>query len=80
MGMQELLDVLRAQPFVPFRLHMREGRTRDVLHPDQALVLRTVVVLPILSPNGVPERLETLSLIHVVGVEQLTTPVGTNGA
>lgn len=80
MGMQDLLDILRAEPFVPFRIHMKEGRTRDVRYPDQALVVRSAVVLPVLSPEGVPESLETLSLIHVVRVEQLAKPVGSNGA
>ena len=80
MGMQDLIDILRVRPFVPFRIFASDGRTHDVRHPDQALVLSTVVVLPIISPAGVPERQESLSLIHVVRVEQLTTPIGSNGA
>ena len=80
MGMQDLIDMLRVRPFVPFRLYATDGRTRDVRHPDQALVLRSVVVLPILSVDGVPERQESLSLVHIVRAEQLSSPVGSNGA
>jgi hypothetical protein len=78
--MQELLDVLRVEPFVPFRIHMTGGKTHDVRHPDQALVLRSAVVLPIISADGVPERQETLSLVHIVRVEQLAPPFSSNGA
>ena len=81
MGMQDLIDILRVRPFVPFRIYATDGRTHDVRHSDQALVLRSVVVLPIISPEGVPERQESLSLVHVVRVEQLTPPMtSSNGA
>ena len=78
MGMQDLLDILRAEPFVPFRIYATDGRTHDVRHPDQALVLRSVVVLPIISLEGVPERQESLSLVHIVRVEQLAPPVSSS--
>ena len=41
MGPQDLFDLLRRRPFVPFRIFATDGRTFDVRHPDQALVLRT---------------------------------------
>ncbi|MCI0458209.1 MAG: hypothetical protein L0Z62_14690 [Gemmataceae bacterium] len=71
MSAQDLLDLLRARPFVPFRLYATDGRTYDVRHPDQALVLRTRVVLPIPIGQGLPERSEHLALIHVVRAEEL---------
>jgi hypothetical protein len=73
MSPQDLLDLLRKRPFMPFRLFATDGRTYDVRHPDQALVLRTRVILPM--PGGVDqvaERSEHLALIHVVRAEELS--------
>jgi hypothetical protein len=75
MSSEDLLDLLRAKPFVPFRLYASDGRTHDVRHPDQALVLRTRVILPLSSGNDVPERSEHLALVHVVRAEELSSPV-----
>lgn len=62
-----LLGLPRQRPFVPFRLLTTDGRTHDVRHPDQALVLRTRATLP--QPgeaDQVAERSEHLALIHTV--------------
>jgi hypothetical protein len=67
----DLLELVRARPFVPFRIHATDGRTYEVRHPDQALVLRTRVILPLPSGNGVPERSEHLALIHIVRIEEV---------
>jgi len=72
MSAQDLLELLRARPFAPFRIFATDGRTYDVRHPDQALVLRTRVVLPLAAgPGEVPERSEHLALVHVVRMEEL---------
>jgi hypothetical protein len=71
MSPQDLLELLRARPFVPFRIYSTDGRTYDVRHPDQALVLRNRVILPSPPTNGIPETLEHLSLIHIVRAEEL---------
>ncbi len=75
---QDLLDLLRARPFVPFRLYATDGRTYDVRHPDQALVLRTRVILPVPSSTDLPERSEHLALIHVIRAEELSSPVSSS--
>jgi hypothetical protein len=72
---QDLLALLRAKPFAPFRIHVSDGRTHDVHHPDQALVLRSRVILPLGADNGVPELSEHLALSHIVRLEELTPPV-----
>jgi hypothetical protein len=72
MGPHDLLELLRTRPFVPLRLHISEGRSYDIRHPDQALVLLARVVLGAGGTNGVPERMEYLALSHIVRVEELT--------
>lgn len=75
MSSEDLLDLLRAKPFVPFRLYASDGRTHEVRHPDQALVLRTRVILPLSSGSEVPERSEHLALTHVVRAEEISSAV-----
>jgi hypothetical protein len=71
MSHQDLLDLLRKRPFVPFRIYATDGRTYDVRHPDQALVLRTRVILPLSpSPDEVAERSEHLALHHIIRAEE----------
>lgn len=80
---EELLQLLRRRPFVPLRIHMTDGRTHDIRHPELVLVLRSRVdigVAPDLA-TGVLERVEYCSLLHVVRVEELqTTAPPSNGA
>ncbi len=82
MSPQDLLELLRTCPFVPFRLYATDGRSYEVHYPDQALVLRTRVVLPIPTAEEVPERSEHLALIHVVRAEELPqeSASGANGS
>ncbi len=72
---QDLTELLRAQPFVPFRIHATDGRTYDVRHPDQALVLLTRVILPVPSEKDIPESPEHLSLSHIIRAEELPSPM-----
>jgi hypothetical protein len=75
MSAQILLDMLRKRPSLPFRIYATDGRTYDVRHPDQALVLRTRVILPLAGGGeDVAERSEHLALAHVVRLEELPLP------
>ena len=74
MSPQDLFERLRRRPFVPFRIFAPDGRTFDVRHPDQALVLRTRVILPLpAAADEVAERSEHLALVHVVRLEELSS-------
>ncbi len=72
MGPHNPLEFLRAQPFVPFRLHTRKGKSYDIHHPDEALVLLTRVVVPASEKQeAFPDRLEHIAREHVVRLEEL---------
>ncbi len=80
MRAEELTELLRTRPFVPLRIHLSDGQTYDVRHPDLVLVLRQRVDIG-LKPDpatGVLERVEHCSLLHVVRVEELppASPAG----
>jgi len=64
-------QITRRLPFEPFRIVATDGRSCDVRHPDQAIVLRSRVVIGVGGDNGVAEHLEQLALIHVVRIEEL---------
>jgi hypothetical protein len=73
MRAEEFSQLLRVRPFVPLRIHMTDGQTYDVRHPDQVIVLRQRVDIGV-QPDprtGVVERVEHCSLLHVVRVEEL---------
>ena len=73
---EELTQLIRTRPFVPLRIHLTDGRTFDIFHRDQIIVLRGRVdigVEPDVSP-GVVNRVEHGSLLHVVRVEELPSP------
>ena len=81
MRAEELMELLRTQPFVPLRIHLTDGQTYDIRHPDLVLVLRQRVDIG-LQPDpgtGVLERVAHCSLLHIARVEELplATPAGT---
>jgi hypothetical protein len=70
---EELRELLNTQPFVPLRIHMTDGRTFDINHPDFVLVLRSRVDIGIPQDleSGILDRVEHCSLLHIVRVEKL---------
>ncbi len=51
---------------------MTDGHTYDLYHPDQAIVLRSRVDIGVEpDPNGIFDRAEFCSLLHIVRVEPL---------
>ena len=67
---QDLLEFTRRRPFAPFRICMTDGRSYDVRHPDQVIVLRSRAVVGI-GGNGVAESVVDVALVHVVRLERL---------
>jgi hypothetical protein len=68
-----LAELLRTRPFVPLRIHLTDGQTCDIRHPDLVLVLRQRVDIG-LQPDpatGVLERVAHCSLLHIGRVEEL---------
>ena len=44
---EDLIELLEERPFVPLRLHLSNGRTHDIRHPEMAIAGRDVVALGI---------------------------------
>ncbi len=75
----DLLELVRRQPFGPFRIHITGGKTYDVQHPDQIIVLRSRAVLAVGGEDGVGDRLEQIALVHVVQLEELAESTSESG-
>ncbi len=78
---EELMGLLRKRPFVPLRLHMTDGHTYDIRHPEAMMVFRTHAVIG-LQPDpetGVLDRAEHCALLHIVRVEELP-PIAAAGS
>jgi hypothetical protein len=78
---EELTALLRTRPFNPLRVHMIDGRTYDIRHPDLILVLRGRIDIGI-GPDpqtGVLDRVDHCSWPQVMRVEELAGPIPTGG-
>jgi len=67
----DLHEFTRRRPFAPYRIHLTDGRTYEIRHPDQVIVLRSRIVVGVGGDNGVPEHTEHVALIHIVRIEEL---------
>jgi hypothetical protein len=77
----ELLRMVRRQPFVPFRLHVSDGSSYDVRHPEMVLVTRRAAVLAMPdNPTQPAERVVTVAMVHVSRLEELTSAASGDGA
>lgn len=60
----ELIKILRAQPFESFEVHMNSGTVFRVNHPDQAMVVPEGETLYLVA-NGKVERLACINISSI---------------
>ncbi len=70
---EDLHEFTRRQPFQPYRLYLTGGKTYDVTHPDQVIVLRSRIIVGVGGNNDIPEHADHIALIHIVQIEELAT-------
>jgi hypothetical protein len=80
----EFRGLLSAQPFQPFRIHLSNGLSYDIRHPEMALVERSIVWIYLNEPADLPtlaERRVFVVLLHIVYGEfvEPTSGPSTNG-
>ena len=76
MRAQDLIDLLRTEPFVPFTLFMTDGTRYDIFHPAFVIVDHTKATIGLptdQSPDRPAERTAYAALIHVVRIEPVPT-------
>ena len=71
--MQEARALLDAKPFVPFRIHMTDGKSFDIQHPDFVWVFRNRLDLAVLADpaQNIVDHVVRCFFLHIVRVEEL---------
>jgi hypothetical protein len=72
MPLQDLLQMLRRQPFQPFRVYVTDGSSYDVRHPYLCMAgARSVLIgLPAdSSTEPVYDRYVNIDLVHITHLE-----------
>ena len=78
-----LIEAIRSSPFRPFRLHVSDGGTFDIRHPEMLMVTRHSAVIGMQEDHGaqherndypVIDRYTVVDLLHVTRLEQLSQP------
>ncbi len=70
----DVLQLLRARPFQPFRISLSDGQQYEVRHPEMAIVSRSTVLVGLPGPQGLDEPVEkvvTCALVHITRMEVL---------
>jgi hypothetical protein len=71
---ENLIALLQARPFVPFRLHLSDGGSLDVRSPEVAMVGRRFALVGLIDPgatNALFDRWAVAWYLHVTRVEML---------
>jgi len=73
MAPHDLRDVLKQQPFEPFRLVMSDGKGYDIHHPDLVWVGMTIAFVGLTGDPGQTlfERAVRVDLGHIIRTEPL---------
>jgi hypothetical protein len=69
MQAEELIELLAERPFNPLRIHMSNGRTHEIRHPENAIVGEFHAAL-LVAHNG-RELIRLISVPHINEVEPL---------
>ncbi len=69
---EQILELIRREPFEPFRVYVSDGASYDVMHPELMAVSKRIVVI-IYYPNGYrngdSERWVYCDPVHITRIE-----------
>lgn len=65
----------RNQPSASFRIHTAGGQFFNIVHPDQAIVLSSRIMVGVGNTDGALEHLQCIALVHIVRIEALQSDV-----
>jgi hypothetical protein len=72
MRTDQIRELMRKQPFRPFRLFLSDGATYDVRHPELVMVTLAFVAVGLNGGDGdLAETLALLDPIHITRIEPL---------
>ena len=72
MHISEVREHLSKTSFVPFRIHLSDGSSFDVPHPDFVLVTKWAVhVAHDVADDQLPERVTRIAVGHITRIEEI---------
>jgi hypothetical protein len=71
MTANDVRALIRTSPFKPFRLHLADGKSLRISHPDFILAAAEIVAVATELPGGVPGEMNLIPYEHIVRVEFL---------
>ncbi|RJP42522.1 MAG: hypothetical protein C4547_00315 [Phycisphaerales bacterium] len=75
MTLELLRGFLAKRPFQPFRLVTSSGQVYDVIHPENAILVKGGLVVAYgAKSSDLPDRVATLSLPHIAAVGDAAEP------
>jgi hypothetical protein len=64
----DIIKLLRASPFEPFRIHLLDGKTYDIRHPELAIVSIATLVVGVPGAN----LLQPAQDYHIVSLRAIS--------
>ncbi len=82
MRKEDIRELTRKVPFVPFRITLTSGETYEIQHPDMILATSGSAHISVPSVSSDPDpdaydRAKIVSLVHIVKIEFLAGPAST---
>jgi hypothetical protein len=79
MSPNELQRATRRRAFLPFRMHLTNGKTFDVYHPELIMVgVRTTALgIPASGDPELWDRMIEIDNLHITHLEPLPQPIST---
>jgi len=69
----EIQKQLKAQPFVPMRMHISDGSHYDIRHPEMVIVSHMVISVAVYegTDTNMPERVILCDPVHITRLEPI---------
>lgn len=79
MTSDELVELLAERPFLPLRIHLSNGRTHELRHPEMAIVGQDVVALGVQRAGEEFPRIRLVDIRHINEIEPAPRSVDPSG-
>lgn len=80
MQADELIRLTRKQPFEPFTIHMSDGASYPIRHPEQMVITHRAVYVGINGKSDLPGAFDDVAICSLVHVTRLTPGVAEAGS
>ncbi len=65
-------DHLKAEPFRPIRVHISDGSSYDIRHPEMAFVTAFQVIIALeMSEDDLPDKVVFCDPVHITRIEPI---------